>query len=196
MYRASCILVGLGLSLITITASADQRQERIQINADDGAYDMRSGIQTLVGNVRIRQGNLEVEADEGQAFNIDGAWQRVELSGNPTSWRMVMEDGSLATGRSRQIIYDLIENQITMIGEARIQDTQGSFTGASLTYNLVSERIEGTGGVELVIEPGDRAERVSRPPPAAQPETPPEPEPQTDAEDRNAPPAIPPVDAD
>lgn len=150
---------------------------------------MRTGVQTLVGNVRIAQGDLVVEADEGRAYNIDGAWQRVELSGSPTTWRMVMEDGSLATGRSRQIVYDLIEDQITMIGDARIEDAQGSFTGATLTYNLVSERIEGTGGVELVIEPGERRGR-----PEPEPEPQPDPEPEPDPEDTV--PEPPPADDD
>lgn len=160
--------------MIPAPASADQRQERIQINAEDGAMDMRTGIQTLVGNVRIAQGDLVVEADEGRAFNVDGEWRRVELFGNPTTWRMVMEDGGVTTGRSEQLIYDLIDEQIIMIGDARIEDAQGSFTGARLTYSLVTERIEGTGGVELVIEPGERRPRPSR----AQA---PEPEPETES---------------
>ncbi|MGY6555599.1 MAG: lipopolysaccharide transport periplasmic protein LptA [Wenzhouxiangella sp.] len=168
MYRASCILVGLGLVLILAlpptTLSADQRQQRILINAEDGAMDMRTGVQTLVGNVRIAQGDLVVNADEGRAFNVDGEWRRVELFGTPTTWRMVMEDGGVTTGQSEQLIYDLIDEQITMIGDARIEDAQGSFTGARLTYSLVTERIEGTGGVELVIEPGERRPR----PPQAQ----------------------------
>jgi len=179
MYRASCILAGLALALTSIIASADQRQERIQINADDGAYDMRTGVQTLMGNVRIVQGELDVRADEGRAYRTDQGLQRVELFGNPTTWRMRMEDGSIATGRSQQIVYDLIENQITMIGDARIEDTQGSFTGATLTYNLGSERIEGTGGVELIIEPGERRPRQA---PEAGPETPPA----AEAEDKDA----------
>ncbi len=146
----------LVLSLSAFAQLSDQRQERIQINADSGGYDMRTGVQELRGNVRIAQGELVVEADEGRAYNIDGEWQRVELFGNPTTWRMVMEDGSETHGQSRQIIYDLASDQITMIDEARIRDAQGSFSGATLTYNLVSEKIEGAGGVELVIEPGER----------------------------------------
>ena len=117
---------------------------------------MRTGVQALRGNVRIAQGDLVVEADEGRAYNVDGEWQRVELFGNPTTWRMVMEDGSETHGRSEQIIYDLASDQITMIGDARIRDAQGSFSGATLHYNLVTERIEGAGGVELVIEPVER----------------------------------------
>jgi len=195
MYRASCILAGLALALIlvtaAVTASADQRQERIQINADDGAYDMRTGVQTLVGNVRIVQGELDVRADEGRAYRTDEGLQRVELFGDPTTWRMRMEDGSIATGRSQQIIYDLIENQITMVGDARIEDSQGSFTGARLTYNLGTERIEGTGGVELVIEPGERRPRQD-PDPAPEPVPEAEPEDDDSADEEPAPP---PVDA-
>ena len=169
------------LSLGAFAQLSDQRQERIQINADSGGYDMRTGVQELRGNVRIAQGELVVEADEGRAFNIDGVWQRVELFGDPTTWQMAMEDGTLTTGRSQQIIYDLTNDQITMIGEARIEDAQGSFTGATLTYNLVSERIEGTGGVELIIEPGERRSRRT-------PESESEPEPEHGPADPAPPP--------
>ncbi|MEE4638327.1 MAG: lipopolysaccharide transport periplasmic protein LptA [Wenzhouxiangella sp.] len=166
MYRATCFLAGLILTLGAYAQIPDQRQERIQINADSGGYDMRTGVQELSGNVRIAQGELVVEADEGRAYNVDGQWQRVELFGAPTTWRMVMEDGTETRGRSGQIIYDLTSDQITMIDDARIQDAQGTFAGATLTYNLVSERIEGAGGVELVIEPGDRrAPAETAPPP-------------------------------
>ncbi|TVS10974.1 MAG: lipopolysaccharide transport periplasmic protein LptA [Wenzhouxiangella sp.] len=173
MYRASCILAGLMLALTAVTASADQRQERIQINAESGDYDMRTGLQTLVGNVRIVQGDLRVEADEGRAYRSDGELERVELFGSPTTWRMVMEDGSVTTGRSEQLNYDLQTGQITMIGDARIEDAQGTFSGASLSYNLGSERIEGTGGVELVLEPGQRRE-ADPPEPEPEPEDAPE----------------------
>ncbi|NDY96109.1 lipopolysaccharide transport periplasmic protein LptA [Wenzhouxiangella limi] len=165
MYRASCFLAGLILTLSAFAQVPDQRQERIQINADSGDYDMRTGIQELRGNVRIAQGELVVEADEGRAYNVDGQWQRVELFGAPTTWRMVMEDGTETRGRSEQIIYDLTSDQITMIDDARIQDAQGTFAGATLTYNLVTERIEGAGGVELVIEPGERRTRQDSTPP-------------------------------
>ncbi len=156
MYRASCFLGGLILSLGAFAQVPDQREERIQINAESGGYDMRTGVQELQGNVRISQGDLVVEAERGKAYNVEGQWQRVELFGSPTTWRMIMEDGTETRGRSEEIIYNLTSDQITMIGNANIQDAQGTFAGATLTYNLVSERIEGAGGVELVIEPGER----------------------------------------
>ncbi|MEE4297261.1 MAG: lipopolysaccharide transport periplasmic protein LptA [Wenzhouxiangella sp.] len=156
MYRVSCFLAGLIVSLSAFAQVPDQREERIQINANSGGYDMRTGIQVLEGDVRIAQGDLVVEADRGRAYNVEGQWQRVELFGSPTTWRMVMEDGTETRGRSEEIVYDLTSDQITMLGNAHIEDAQGTFAGATLTYNLVSERIEGAGGVELVIEPGER----------------------------------------
>jgi lipopolysaccharide export system protein LptA len=174
MYRASCFLGGLILSLSTFAQVPDQRDERIQINADSGGYDMRTGVQELQGDVRISQGDLVVEAERGKAYNVEGQWQRVELFGSPTTWRMTMEDGTETRGRSEEIIYNLTTDQITMIGNAHIRDAQGTFAGATLTYNLLSERIEGAGGVELVIEPGEReAPNPSQPelsPPASEPD--------------------------
>jgi lipopolysaccharide export system protein LptA len=132
----------------------------------------------LEGDVRIAQGDLVVEADRGRAYNVDGQWQRVELFGAPTTWRMVMEDGTETRGRSEEIVYDLTSDQITMLGNAHIEDAQGTFAGATLTYNLISERIEGAGGVELVIEPGERrasddvADENNQDPAPDSPETP------------------------
>ncbi len=181
MYRVSCFLAGLIISLSGFAQVPDQREERIQINANSGGYDMRTGIQELEGEVRIAQGDLVVEADRGLAYNVEGQWQRVELFGSPTTWRMVMEDGTETRGRSDEIVYDLTNDQIIMVGDAHIEDVQGTFAGATLTYNLLSERIEGAGGVELVIEPGER--RASEDSPvveaqdaAPQPPEPPDPE--------------------
>jgi len=94
-----------------------------------------------------------VVAEEGFAYQTEGEDERVELFGQPTQWAMTMEDGTQANGQSDQIIYNLSQNIITMIGNARVQDKRGVFTGQQLTYNLETEKTEGEGGVQVVIEP-------------------------------------------
>lgn len=127
--------------------------EPIQIEAESGEYDNRINAYKLFGNVRISHGPLSVNADEGYAFQTEGEDERIELFGQPTQWTMAMEDGSQASGQSDQIIYNLTQNIITMIGNARVQDKRGTFTGSKLTYNLETEKTEGEGGVQVVIEP-------------------------------------------
>lgn len=129
------------------------REGPIQIDADSGEYDNRINAYKLFGNVRIAHGNLSVVAEEGFAYQTEGEDERVELFGQPTQWTMTMEDGTQANGQSDQIIYNLSQNIITMIGNARVQDKRGVFTGQQLTYNLETEKTEGEGGVQVVIEP-------------------------------------------
>lgn len=148
------LLVTLPLLANSQTEPATPKQnEPIQIDAESGEYDNRINAYKLFGNVRITHGQLTVTADEGFAYQTAGEDERVELFGQPTQWTMTMEDGSQATGQSDQIVYNLSQNIITMIGNARVQDNRGTFTGARLTYNLETEKTEGEGGVQVVIEP-------------------------------------------
>jgi len=94
-----------------------------------------------------------VTANEGYAYRTAGEDERVELFGEPTQWVMTMEDGTEAKGQSDQIVYNLTSNIIIMIGNARVEDQRGVFTGAQLTYNVDTQQTEGQGGVQVVIDP-------------------------------------------
>ncbi len=131
-------------------------QGPIQIDADSGEFDNRVNAYKLFGNVTITHDTLTVRADEGFAYRNDDEDDRVELYGEPTRWTMVLEDGTEANGQSDKIVYNLSSNIIVMIGQARVQDSRGVFTGARLTYNVDTQTTEGEGGVQVVIEPPDQ----------------------------------------
>ncbi len=142
------------MTLLAQETEAQSRQEGpIQIDADSGEFDNRLNAYKLFGNVKISHGQLSVMADEGFAYQTEGEDERVELFGSPTRWTMQMEDGTQATGQSDEIIYNLTQNIIVMVGNARVEDSRGVFTGARLTYDLETEKTEGEGGVKVVIDP-------------------------------------------
>lgn len=135
------------------TVSAPSNQGPIQIDADSGEFDNRVNAYKLFGNVTITHDTLTVTADEGFAYRNEDEDDRVELFGEPTRWRMDMDDGTQANGQSNQIVYNLSDNIIVMIGDARVEDSRGVFTGARLTYNVDTQKTEGEGGVQVVIDP-------------------------------------------
>ncbi|HEY7905886.1 MAG TPA: lipopolysaccharide transport periplasmic protein LptA [Wenzhouxiangella sp.] len=157
----SFLIAGLLIALPLIaSAQSDNPQSRegpIQIDADSGEYDNRLNAYKLFGNVRISHGGLTVLADEGFAYQISGEDERVELFGQPTQWSMVLDDGTEANGQSEQIVYNLTQGIIVMMGNARVEDSRGVFTGAKLTYNLESQKTEGEGGVQVVIDPPSKS---------------------------------------
>ncbi len=162
MYKVRSLLIaGLLIALPLIASGQSEisqsREGPIQIDADSGEYDNRLNAYKLFGNVRISHGGLSVSADEGFAYQTAGEDERVELFGQPTQWTMVLDDGTEANGQSDQIIYNLTEGIIVMTGNARVEDSRGVFTGAKLTYNLETQKTEGEGGVQVVIDPPNQS---------------------------------------
>jgi lipopolysaccharide export system protein LptA len=155
---------------VSASLAAEQPDPPVGIDADGGSLDVRTGAYHLQGNVRITRGDLVVNADEARSFsNAAGEVERIELYGSPTNWNDIMDDGTAVEGESDEIIYDFVRNVITMVGNARIRNPQGAFSGSQLVYDLENQNLVGDGGVRLLIEPAT-AERVTRPTAEQQPD--------------------------
>lgn len=153
--------------MMSASLAAEEPAPPIGIDADGGSLDVRTGAYHLQGNVRITRGDLVVNADEAKSFsNSAGEVERIELYGQPTTWNDIMDDGTAVEGESDELIYDFIRNRITMVGNARIRNPQGAFSGSQLVYDLDSQNLVGDGGVRVLIEPAT-AERVR---PTAEPD--------------------------
>lgn len=151
------------LFLAPVTTDAQEAPARppappIEIDADRSDYDLRTGISHFRDNVVITRGNMVVHADEGTIHQAEGRISRVELEGNPTTWRDVLDDGSELEGEAARIHFDVPANVVTLTGNARIRHAQGEFSGHELIYDLTAEslagRSEGTDRVRVIIEPG------------------------------------------
>lgn len=126
------------------------------MDAESGEYDADRGATHLRENVRITRGELIVHADEGFVYQPDGRMERVELIGAPATWHMTHEDGQETEGESERIVYTVNDNRVTMIGNARVRDARGSFSGDRLVYDLDNQNTEGQGGIHMIIEPEAR----------------------------------------
>lgn len=143
------MLLALGLA----TTAEAQFEGRVGIDAEKATYDHERGATHLVDNVRITRGEMEVIADEAFSYRGNNGLQRVELFGQPVRWRALTEEGSETTGHADQVVYDLIERTVTLIGNAYIEEPRGTFSGDELVYNLDTQATEGRGGIQMTIEP-------------------------------------------
>ncbi|MFW5927287.1 MAG: lipopolysaccharide transport periplasmic protein LptA [Wenzhouxiangella sp.] len=148
----------LGLSLAT-AAAEPPRDLPVNVSAERGDYDAERGATHLRENIHITRGDLEVHADEGYAYSSDGRYERVELLGSPARWSNLSSEGETTRGEADRIVYELATDRVIMIGNARIQDSRGAFSGNRVVYDVDNERLEGDGGVQLTIEPEARADR-------------------------------------
>ncbi|MDT8438206.1 MAG: lipopolysaccharide transport periplasmic protein LptA [Wenzhouxiangellaceae bacterium] len=135
-------------------------QAPIIIDSDSGETDLRTGITRVRDNVTIQRGNMYVEADTGEVIREEGRISVVKLTGQPVRWRDRLDDGTAVSGESLTIHFDVIQNIVTLTGNARLVHERGEFNGDELVYNLDTENLVGRSNegnrVRVIIEPENR----------------------------------------
>ena len=148
-FIAPAVLLANSLCGVQETAAQDIDEAEVDppiiIDSDTNQYDLRTGVTRFSDNVTIQRGAMRVKADEGVVHQADGRITLVELFGKPTTWRDQLDDGSIVEGQAEHIQFEVIENVITLIGDARLQHEQGQFTGDQLVYDLDTESLAGRG---------------------------------------------------
>lgn len=68
----------------------EDRDKPIQLEAERGQLDQKTGTSVYEGNVIITQGTLRLNADTATIYTKDGNFQRIETVGKPATWRYKM----------------------------------------------------------------------------------------------------------
>ena len=156
---APALLAALLFSLPAAALRSD-RDQPINIVADTSEVDAKTGYTRITGGVIITQGSLVVHADEARVYVNEGKVNRVELDGAPATWEQQLENGEDMNARARHIDYRVPAGIIELTGNALVNHPQGEISGASLQYELDTEKLRGfsqktPGGdrVRIRIEP-------------------------------------------
>lgn len=157
VWPAALIGGWLLLAGMSCPALESDRQQPINVSADSSELDARTGFTRIVGSVVIRQGTLEVNADDAEVYVESGRVTRVLLNGEPATWRQQMESLEWMDARAAQIDYQVNDATIQLTGDALVNHPQGQITGDKLTYDLDAEKLRGDssngGRVTIRLEP-------------------------------------------
>ena len=136
----------------------------IEASHQEGTLDGNS-VNTLSGNVIIKQGTLDIRAAKADIHQRGGEVVRAVLTGSQASLKQQMEDGSPMTAKADRIDYDMNTDVIVLTGSYTVTTPRGTTSGQRLTYDLKTGRLESggeTGGrVKMTIQP-----KSTRPPAA------------------------------
>lgn len=127
-------------------AKSSDRNEPMDIDADniDAVLEDDSD-STLQGNVRIRQGSLEVDADKAVIHRKAGDIDRIVLTGNPASLRQVSDTGEPMAATAREIVYTLSSEIMVLTGNVVVEQARGNLRGETIKYDLTTGRLDGGG---------------------------------------------------
>ncbi|HMM46418.1 MAG TPA: lipopolysaccharide transport periplasmic protein LptA [Thiobacillaceae bacterium] len=154
-------------------AEKADRDKPINLEADTVTLDDIRKISVYEGNVILSQGTLLLRADRVQVTQNERGLEKVIAIGRPVFFRQKLDDREeFIEGYASRMEYEGTNNQLELIGEARLRRGPDELRGAQISYNANTEfyKVVGQAGaqtpagrVRAVIRPKPRAEQ---PPPA------------------------------
>ena len=132
-------------------AKSSDRQQPMDISADNTDAVMEdNGMSVLQGNVSIRQGTLEVNADRAEVHRVAGDPQRIVLTGAPARMKQVSDTGEPMEAQANQITYTLSDDIIVLSGAVQVRQPRGTLSGETVRYDIGTGRLNGGGDGQRV----------------------------------------------
>jgi len=114
----------------------------IQISADAGTVNEAAGISTYSGNVVIEQGSMHIAADEVEVVIAGKQVVQIIARSMPDSAKLARYEhlpdnaDTPVMAEAKLITYLVQEERLHLSGQARLQQTQDSFSGDLLFYDV------------------------------------------------------------
>ena len=152
---------GLVLALVAPLAVAlpEDREQPIQLEANRGQLDQKTGVSVYEGNVVITQGSMRLAADTVTIHVKNNNFERMEAVGNPVNLRYKPTVSKPEIqGTSKQVEYNVSDAKVVMTGNARLVQGQDVFTGDRMEYDLKQDVVRArsaseNGRVQFTIQP-------------------------------------------
>ncbi|MDH5228994.1 MAG: lipopolysaccharide transport periplasmic protein LptA [Gammaproteobacteria bacterium] len=154
------LLFLLSLFGLSAWALSSDKNQPIQIEADQVKIDDRTGLSTYQGNVRLNQGSMLVHAEKVIVHSENRKLTKVIADGNPARFSQ-RPDGALkdVEATAQHVEYETIGGVLTLKEKAKFQQGSNFFQGNLIVYEThldvvrASKSPQGKGRVQVVIEP-------------------------------------------
>lgn len=146
MLSASKILVPALVSLIfsgIATALPDDRNQPVEIQANQAERDAKSGVTTYTGNVDVRQGSIHIAADSVVLDTRNNELSQIRATGKPASYSQQLSGpNDIVEAKASTIHFDVAKDVITLQGNGSIKQQGSSIRGEYIEYDIKSERVK------------------------------------------------------
>lgn len=153
------VLLSLAASGTALALPGD-RDQPIQIAADQASIDDISGVASYSGNVQVEQGSMKITASKVDLYRSDGDVSRILATGNVHFQQQAASNKPVTNAYGERMDYRIDRREITITGKARVVQQKDTFTGQKIVYNLDKSLVnafsgegEKGGRVQMVIQP-------------------------------------------
>lgn len=140
---ASMLALLLCLQVALVSALPGDRDQPIHITADKAIRDENKGVTVYSGNVHMRQGSMELEADKLVIYHVSEAADKIVATGKPAKMRQQPEpDEGLVHAEADTVTYLKNEERVHLQTNARVERDGDLVTGDSIDYFIARQVIK------------------------------------------------------
>ena len=152
--RPAALSLTLLLSVLACApalAKSTDREQPMDIDADrTDALLGDDSVSTMEGNVRIRQGTMEVDADRAEIHRRGGEIERIVLTGAPARLSQISDEGERMDAKARQVVYTPSSEVMVLTGNVEIDQPRGKLRGETIKYDIATGRLDAGGDGQRV----------------------------------------------
>ncbi len=144
--RAVNAVVGLLCLLGCLTAyplSSDKDQP-IEVEADEAELDELNNVSIYRGNVIVRQGSIHMTGDVMTVYSKEGdELDHLIIEGNPATYKQLPNDKTVHDqARAMRMEYYELKNLVVLIRDAWVKQDTSTLVGQRIEYNTELSRVK------------------------------------------------------
>jgi len=159
-----------GLASTPVVALTSDKEQPINIEADQVDIDERNGVSTYTGKVTLSQGTLHMSADTVVVYTHERRLIKMVASGNPAKFRQRPDDATQdVQAKAKQVEYRAPEGIVLLKDDAELRQGDNSFAGARIEYDSARNAVRasgstpGSGRVQVIIQPATLGPALTAP---------------------------------
>lgn len=157
----AALFAALGLLVTSPAALAlpEDAQQEVHITADQARFQEKTGQATYRGNVLVEQGTLRVTGQQlAIQLQADGSMKTAHMLGDQATYQQKIDPNKgLVTARANDILFDTLQETITLTGNAYLVQDGATFSGPKIVYSTRNKQVDASGSgeqrVKLVLPP-------------------------------------------
>ena len=175
MYRNRLLLsCALMLSMLPHAwALRSDRNQPIDIKADRVEVNQREQVSHYIGNVRLEQGSLKIDADDLLVYLVKGSLNKIVITGKPARFEQQPENQQdMVKSQAEHMEYYASEEKLLLKQNAEVNQGGNHFRGDFIEYDTLTSTVKASKDansqtrVHAIIQPAAQKDAVTPPPPA------------------------------
>lgn len=120
-------------------------ENTLEISADALLLDSSKQVSRYRGHVVIKHKTMNIHAELVELFHADQQLSQANISGKPARVDHQPANEPAVHAEANRIEYHVAEQQLILIGKAKVQQGERSFAGEKIEYDLASHVIKASG---------------------------------------------------